>query len=176
MPNAQVQKAYAPRSELYRTIAAAGLLIMFTVSAMLRNAMWGNEVVLLLDAQQKSPRKGRVLYNLGNALANNGSYREALDYYLAARDMDPGRSENHNQIANIYFIFGRYDEAVSEWRSAVDLDAKNIEAVFNLAQALELSGRKNEALAYYQRFINAADTAYALQLEKARRALAGNDK
>jgi len=175
MLNAREQAGLYPRSGPFRTIAAAGLVLLLAGSAVLRNSLWASDSAIYLDALKKSPRKERVRYNLGNALAREGKYREALVHFTAARDLLPGRSENHNQIANIYFIFGRTNEAIDEWRSAIELDPKNFEALFNLAQALELAGKKDDAVIYYRRFLEGADATYALQLEKASRYLSGSN-
>lgn len=154
---------------LYAGAFMAMAVILLAGATMRRNTLWKSEITILRDAVVKSPRKERLHYNLGTALARDGLYREALVHFTEALAMNPHRSEYHNQTANIYFILGRKEAAIEEWKTAIGQDEKNLEAVYNLAQALYSGGKRNEALVYYQKFIRDAGVAYADQIESARR-------
>lgn len=78
--------ARAPRLALGVTTAMVAALVALTFA---RNLVWQSPVSLWLDAADKSPRKGRVLVNLGVAWHGAGQLDAAARAYCRALARDP---------------------------------------------------------------------------------------
>jgi tetratricopeptide (TPR) repeat protein len=84
-------------------------------------------------------------YNIGNAYADLGEYKEAIDAYKQAIELHPELPQPHNNLGLTYAALDRLAEAVAEFNQAVQLRPDYAEAHFNLGVAYLQSGKKHEA-------------------------------
>jgi tetratricopeptide (TPR) repeat protein len=73
----------------YLLVLLTVLCVLLTTATVMRNQLWGDDVAFWEDTARKSPRKGRVLGNLGNAYLNSGRREDALRMNVAAIRLDP---------------------------------------------------------------------------------------
>jgi len=68
----------------------------------------------------------------GRSLAEQGDLAGALDAFVNAKKLTPGRSSIYNSLGVVHFLCGDRDNAVANWETAVRLDPGNSEARANL--------------------------------------------
>jgi tetratricopeptide (TPR) repeat protein len=89
-------------------------------------------------------------YNLGNAYFDLGEFKEAIEAYKHAIELNPELSRPHNNLGLAYAASDQLAEAIPEFERAVKLKADYAEARFNLGVAYFQSGKKHEAEAQQQ--------------------------
>jgi tetratricopeptide (TPR) repeat protein len=104
-------------------------------------------VPLLRAAQQQHPGDFWQNLLLGQALADEMKWDEAIGYYRAALALRPDSPAVHLNLGNALRGAGRRDEAVRAYRAAIALDPRNGEAYRGLGLLLRSQGKYPEALA-----------------------------
>ncbi len=103
-----------------------------------------------------SPEQGMrqmVLNNVGNMLARNGFYNEALEAYGQAVALDPLHSYSYNGLGGVLRSLGRYSEAATMFRKAISIDPTNVYSYGNLGNLLIDSRRYTEAETVFRKAI-----------------------
>jgi tetratricopeptide (TPR) repeat protein len=80
-------------------------------------------------------------FGLGNMLAAQGRYADAIAPLREARDLRPGATDIRNNLGNALLFAGRVDDAIAEYRAALALDPANDALRKNLDLALEARTR-----------------------------------
>ncbi|HVU18566.1 MAG TPA: tetratricopeptide repeat protein [Candidatus Didemnitutus sp.] len=81
-------------------------------------------------------------FGLGNTLAAQGRYADAVAPYRTARDLKPAAIDIRNNLANALLFAGRTDDAIAEFRAALSIDPHNDALQKNLALALEVKAKR----------------------------------
>jgi tetratricopeptide (TPR) repeat protein len=89
----------------------------------------------------------------GNDLQKQEQYRDALDAYNNAVELDPYYSIAWNGRGNALTALGYYEEAIRSYNRAIELDPYYGQAWDNKGFALYRDGMFNESLAAYNRAI-----------------------
>jgi tetratricopeptide (TPR) repeat protein len=71
------------------------------------------------------------LYNKGSALNNLGKYKEAIEYYDKALEIDPKFALTLYNKGNALYHLGKYNEAIECYDKALEIDPKNAYALNN---------------------------------------------
>jgi predicted TPR repeat methyltransferase len=77
-----------------------------------------------------------LLNNLANIYKKNKQFKQALQYYLNAIELEPNYAQAHNNIASIYAQQDNYQEALAHYVKAVHAEPDFIAAHFNLGLLL----------------------------------------
>ncbi len=119
-----------------------GVLAFGMISAtMARNQLWKNEVALLQDAAEKSPRKARVRYNLGSALARKGRVEEAAREFQLAVELSPEDDLSYSALGYCAEVQQKWLEAEHLYEKALKLNADNKRAAEGISR---LAARREE--------------------------------
>ena len=132
----------------------------FSAATYRRNLVWKDELSLWKDAALKSPRKSRVLNNLGMAYDKIGNETKAFACYKRAVKMNPRDAEAYN---NMGILRGKTaDEMKSEvyYRRAIAVKPDFAKAYNNLAVLYHRRSRPDEAARLFQKAIQ-LDPLYA---------------
>ena len=105
-----------------RRIFTMILIISLGVLTTARNQVWNNEGSLWEDVLEKAPRSVRAYGNLGIYHYNQGNLNHALQYLEKSVMVGNKISENHYNLANLYFDLNRLKEAEKEYSMAIWLD------------------------------------------------------
>ncbi len=110
------------------------------------------------------------LNDLGYALLNQGSGRNAIVVFKLATAVFPDKANPQDSLAEAYLLTGEYDLAVNHYQIAFDKSGDR--SIWRrLATAIKASGNRDKALQYAQRGITqfkdseAYDVAFVMQLE-----------
>jgi tetratricopeptide (TPR) repeat protein len=101
-------------------IAMVLLTVLMVPVTIERNRLWKNDVEIWRDAAAKSPRKDRVRYNLGFALARQGQFEAARAEFEKARQLNPLDDLS-------YAALGYCAEVGEQWQLARDFYERAIE-------------------------------------------------
>lgn len=82
-----------------------------------------------------SERKAQKLHEQGQALSDEGKEQEAIDIYLKAIELDPGKSESFYNIGLIYKYLNQWEKSLEFNQKAYELDPDDEAARWNLAIA-----------------------------------------
>ena len=88
--------------------------------------------------------------NLGNALAAQGRFDEAITNYRKAIQINPNSSGALDNLGIALAARGRFDEAIENYRRAIQINSNRPETFLHLGMTLGLSGRTREAIAQYR--------------------------
>lgn len=142
---------------IYQVICAGvvSLIILFSLSTILRNMAWYTDTTLWLDALTKAPRSRRPYINLAYNFKYEGDYKGSLDLYqvsLEKNSSTPWRDTfvAYNGIGGVLMHIGNYKEAAFFFDKSVKLSRNRsrslyIEALFLKAKAFWMDKQREEA-------------------------------
>jgi tetratricopeptide (TPR) repeat protein len=116
----------------------------------------GDEVkarVVARRAREEHPEAAGTWIATGRIAEQGGQYREALDAYLKAHDIEPDNLELQLAIGNLYAQLGRNDEARKYLASGLQAKDAPIELVYNYGISLLKDGKYREATRALQRVV-----------------------
>jgi tetratricopeptide (TPR) repeat protein/ferredoxin len=116
---------------------------------------WG-----LVRPPQMTGRLAAAHASVGESLAEQGRFPEAVDHLDASVMLAPGDAPTRYNLAVSLSAMGRDDEALHHYRAAKDLDPDDVEIRNNLGFLLARHGRVAEASAEFQAAIR-LDPDYA---------------
>jgi tetratricopeptide (TPR) repeat protein len=121
------------------------MLIVLSLAAYSRNAVWKNRVSLWEDVVRKSPEKARGHINLGIAYASIGLFDRAIEQGGIALRIKPDDAYNHYSLGFVYSRTGFTDKAIEHFRTAVRIAPYYANAHYNLAVLYLKKGLLEEA-------------------------------
>jgi len=92
-----------------------------------RNSVWRDDYRLWKDAASKSPRKGRVLLNLGITYSSDGMNDLAVSILRRAISLYPSDTDLHHNLGTALAQMGKFEEAAKEFIRALDILQKEKE-------------------------------------------------
>ncbi|HYQ44678.1 MAG TPA: tetratricopeptide repeat protein [Polyangiaceae bacterium] len=96
------------------------------------------------------PRASELFTALGETLRLGGRPEDAVPWYRAALEIDPGMANAHTALGAIHADASRFDDAILCFRRALEIDENFHLARGYLATALDETGRLEEAQATYR--------------------------
>jgi tetratricopeptide (TPR) repeat protein len=139
----------SPKAFISLMCAATTLFSIWTYQ---RNGMWQNEITFCQDCVDKSPLKFRSHNNLGIALHDAGQFKNAIDCYQTAINIDPDHIDiaaTLNNIGSAWLKLGRADEAISYFNQALNRNPLFASAQINLGAALITKNQIPEAIEHF---------------------------
>jgi len=105
----------------------------------------------------------------GEELNNQGSYKEAVDEFQKALNIDAHNSHAMFRMGESTFKLGNFQGALNVLRLALtgDLRPEWIEvwAYVNMGKILDLRGQRERAVAAYQKAVDTGNDSYGAQVE-----------
>lgn len=102
-------------------------------------------------------------FRVGEQYRVNKDYKNALDCFTRAIELDPKHKHAYNRRAQIYVIMGKYNEAFDEYSKHLSVDPNCYYSLYSRGEILLKLGRKKEALKDFKR---ACDLDYDKACEK----------
>lgn len=135
------------------TAIFTAMVLVLSVAAFSRNSVWRTKVGLWEDVVEKSPKKARGHYNLGNHYAIGGQMDEGIEHYREAIRLKPDYIDAHNNMANALRSKGLLDDAIGHYVTALRYNPNYAEAYNNLGAAYAGKGDKEKAIEHYRKAI-----------------------
>jgi protein O-mannosyl-transferase len=131
-----------PHKKAVLSIGALMLIIIFSVLSWQRCKLWGDNYLLWDDVLNKynissignikEKQKIAFAYNFrGLGYAEKGNYRQAIEDYNVALNIDSKYGEALNNRANAYGILGRNDLALRDFAQLIAINPKLADAYYN---------------------------------------------
>jgi tetratricopeptide (TPR) repeat protein len=150
-------RSIAPRWTVGRTAAVVTGLSALVLAAVAlgiatnrRNTVYQSVLALWTDAVAKTPGNAGARNNLGNALAEQGRFPEAILQYREALRLVPDFDDPHYNLGNALAKTGQLQEAIEHYRVALAVRPKDAAIRYALGEALRRLGRTGEAQGQYE--------------------------
>jgi tetratricopeptide (TPR) repeat protein len=141
--------ALFPRREMAREaaglLAAAGVLIAFSLTGRNRTFVWEDNIRLWSDAAEKAPWNPRAHYNLGAAYLQSDRWKAYREFERTVA-LQPGHASALYNLGWLEQSAGRLDAASAHYIAAINADANHWQSHLNLANLEVLQGRPDMAI------------------------------
>ena len=97
--------------------------------------------------------EAQELFDQANALYESGQLEQAADAYRRSIEIEPQRSEAHNNLGNTLLRLGKAREAIDSFDRALQLQPDNPQALYNRGIALHNLGQFEAAVESYRRAV-----------------------
>ena len=90
---------------------------------------------------------GKAVYNLGNALYEQGRYEEAIPKYADASRIAPNKTAKSSSFHNLgisHFQNGELEDAIEAYKDALRLNPSDADTKYNLARAQRQQRQQKE--------------------------------
>ena len=104
-------------------------------------------------ANEKNYETSAVLFHQGFASHNKGKYKEAIEKYDEAIELNPVFAEAYNNRGLAKGDLKQYQEAIADYEKAIELDPNDADAYNNRGIAKNNLGQPQEAIADYNKAI-----------------------
>jgi Flp pilus assembly protein TadD len=129
---------------------AIGAIAACAVVASGQVAHWRNSESLWEHTLSVTSENARAETNLGNAIAAEGRFDEAVAHYLDALRYHPESPDALDNLGVALAHEGRFDEAVQRYREALRIRPNDPLAHNNLGSALQNQQKTAEAIEHYE--------------------------
>ncbi len=125
---------------LRRLLTCAGLVAALLAGTHL---LFRNEI----ETIDRWQRATRIHYSLrGNLFFKKGLYREAIQEFAKAVELEPGFAPAHNRLGMSYAALNDFDRAEKNFRKVIELSPGIDQGYLNLGLLYELKGKPSKAL------------------------------
>ena len=97
--------------------------------------------------------KARILFYRGNAKYQSGEYKEGIEDYNQAIELNPQYAEAYNNRGNAKKRLGEYKEAIKDYNQAIELNPQYAKAYYNRGNAKKRLREYKEAIQDYSEAI-----------------------
>jgi tetratricopeptide (TPR) repeat protein len=139
-----------------RAITTAFFLVLCPLLAYgtwLQTGHWRNSIVLFENALAVTENNLPAHNNLGEALAEQGRFNEAVEHYLMALQINPEDDTVLVNLGSARFELGDTLEALNNYSKAVEINPDSEKTHNNLGLTFEKIGRREVAIEHYMRAI-----------------------
>ena len=131
--------------------ATAVLLIIALVArSNAQTEHWRNTEALWRHAVENMSRNYIAHYTLGNVLAQQQRFDEAIAQYQKSLEIEPNYAQTHNNLGIAFANEGRFGDAITEYEIALRLRPDFVEVHNNLGTILATIGKPEEAIDQFE--------------------------
>jgi O-antigen biosynthesis protein len=105
------------------------------------------------SAIEENPGVATEYHELGESLAVEGKFSEAIAAYRKAISINPNYFGTYHNLGDILRSSGKVDEAIQSYRKATALNPTFVWSHHNLGDLFQQENRLDEAIASYQKAI-----------------------
>jgi protein O-mannosyl-transferase len=140
-----------------RVIAQAACVAMVSLLASLtwkQSAEYADVQTLFRQTIALNPGCWMAYTNLGNSLAGQGRFDDAIVQYEQAVQIKSGDAETRYNFANALAARGRVEDAITQYQECLRIRPDFVAARFNLGLALDGRGQIDDAIKQYERAVD----------------------
>ncbi len=105
---------------------------------------------ILRQITEKYPREKIAHQALGSFFLNAGFYKQAIEQFNKALELDPGFAECHNALGYTYIRLEDYEKAIEHFKEYMSLNPGEPNPHDSIADAYVFIGRLDEAVSHYK--------------------------
>lgn len=139
-----------------RILFAASVLILscFFMITWIQVGYWHDSFQLFEHALKVSNRNILAYYSLGCAYEKLGHYKQAIDNYNSAIELNPiARTDSYYNRGNVYYRLGDYKRAIKDYEQAIKIKPKDAKCYHNRGVANTILGNFKQAIEDFDRAI-----------------------
>jgi tetratricopeptide (TPR) repeat protein len=139
-----------------RQVLGAGALVVIAalmVCAWKQTFYWRDSESLWRHTLACTTRNDVACNNLGNTVADQGRFAEAIEYLQRAIEINPAYAQAHNNLAAVLVKQGRPTEAIEQFQKAIQIKPDYADAYYNLGCVFDKQGRLEGAVEQFQKAI-----------------------
>lgn len=107
---------------------------------------------LFIDSANKNATSD-AYNNIGNCYYKMHLYKEALEYWNRAINLDPKNSRPYANIGNLHYKNNKIELAISYWISALISRPEDAQTNLNMAIAYDKKNMRFEAIKYFEKYV-----------------------
>lgn len=130
-------------------LPCVGLLTLLGIQSALQAHYWSNSITLYHHVLKINPRSWLAHVGLGNSLAKQRKFEQAMAHYLQALRIRPNDAAMYVELGNILARQRKFEEARTQYLEALRIEPNNAAAHNNLANVLAEQDDLDQAIAYY---------------------------
>jgi Tfp pilus assembly protein PilF len=115
---------------------------------------WESSAALWTHALEVTTGNNVAYNNLGNVLAKQGKFDDAIAQYSEALRIKPDYAFAHNNLGRVLASQGRAGEAIEHYSQALRIEPDYADAHNNLGIVLADQGKLDQAIAHYSRALH----------------------
>ena len=131
-------------------VACGFVVVALAILTIQRNRDYISDIGLWDDTVAECPQNPRAHHNLGFALAQIGTFQEAIGQYEQALRLKPDYADAHHNLGFALAQIGKFQEAIGEYEQALRIKPDYAKAHNNLGVALWRIGKIQEAIGQYE--------------------------
>jgi tetratricopeptide (TPR) repeat protein len=136
----------AVTAELLQVLQTAGIQF-------LHNREFQKSEIIYWQVLELDSNNDAAYYNLGNALAQQGKYDEAINCWQNAIALKPDYVEAYEDWGSVCQKLEDFENAIACYSKALELQPNNYQTAYNLGLCFSFVGRGEEAIACFQNAI-----------------------
>jgi tetratricopeptide (TPR) repeat protein len=141
------------RGRLFAITAVTLIVTSFCLLTLRRNIDYKSPLVMWSDVVEKRPANARGHNNLGQALAAQGLFDEALIQFSEAQKYKPNYADAKNFMAQALILLGRTDEGKAHLSEALRINPNHRYALYNMGHLLISQEQLEQAIPYYDHLL-----------------------
>jgi tetratricopeptide (TPR) repeat protein len=142
------------RRQWLSTAGLSSLVLVFSISTIVRNDSWKDPISFWEDCIKKSASNPRPHLNLGNVYKSRGDLTNAIECYTRAIELDPRNAKAHNNLGIVLTERGNFDEAIDHYRKSLQFAPDNARIHYNLGVALSGKRDLKGAISHYAKALH----------------------
>jgi len=140
---------FLPKRRVPAVLICASIVISLGTATYLRNRVWKDDLTLWTDVMAKSPQNPRGCMNLGNALASEGRYDEAIRRHNFVLKFNPDNVKANYNMGVALEKRGDTDGAVRYYTKTLRIDPSQADAHYGLGNIFLKRGDFEGAVSHY---------------------------
>ena len=130
-------------------LLCVGLLTLLGIRSASQAGYWSDSITLYHHVLEINPRSWLAHVGLGDSLAEQRKFEQAMAHYLQALRIRPNDASTHNNLGNILARQRKFEEAGTQYLKALRIEPNNAAAHNNLANVLVEQNDLGQAIAHY---------------------------
>ncbi len=115
-----------------------------TNTSLANPAEFAQAEAMLKSTLQSNPKDLNALIQLGNLYYDHGRYRDAVEWYGKALEIDGKNADVRTDRGTSYWNLGEADAAIREFQKALEISPSHAQTLYNLG-VVYLNGKNNPA-------------------------------
>ena len=118
------------------SVVSAAIITIFMITSWLQVGYWFNSITLFEHAINVTGCNSTAQLNLGEALAEQNKFDDAIKHYYEAVRIKPGYAKVYNNLGKIYSNRKDPEKAIFHYNKALQFDPGMVQALYHLSWIL----------------------------------------